>query len=274
MGESLELRIHGDAGLPALVYLPGLHGDWTLVTSFGAAVAGQVRFIEVIYPRTVEWSLDDYARHIHQALVERGIARGWLLAESFGSQVAWAMLARTGTGFEAEGLILAGGFVRHPTIWGVWLARFLTAHYPDWFLRLFLTAYRLYARFRHRHAPETREGIAEFVARRRHPLDRPAMVHRLGLIARNDPRPIAARARLPLYSLVGLIDPIVPALPVWLWCRHHCPGYRASKLIWSADHNVLGTAPARSARYVMGWMENGRVGAGGLATGSSRAPRL
>jgi pimeloyl-ACP methyl ester carboxylesterase len=258
MDEPLELRIHGDQSLPALVYLPGLHGDWTLVTSFRAAVTGKVRFIEVTYPRTTEWSLDDYARHIHSALASRGIARGWLLAESFGSQVAWAMLGRAGGGFEAEGLVLAGGFVRHPTIWGVWLARFMTAHYPDWSLRLLLAVYALYAGFRHRHAPETRGCIAEFVARRRHPLDRPAIVHRLELIARNDPRPIAGRTRLPVFSLVGLIDPIVPALPVWLWCRRRCPGYRASRLIWRADHNVLGTAPDQSAHHVLRWMQDGQ----------------
>ena len=37
--EELQTRIHGDASLPPLVYLPGLHGDWTLVTSFRLAMA-------------------------------------------------------------------------------------------------------------------------------------------------------------------------------------------------------------------------------------------
>ena len=259
MEEPLELRVHGDATLPTLVYLPGLHGDWTLVSSFRAALSGKVRFVEVTYPRTTEWSLDDYARHIHSALAARGIARGWLLAESFGSQVAWAMLASNGSGFQAEGMVLAGGFVRHPTLWGVRLVRFLTAHYPGWSLRLLLSVYQFYAWFRHRRAPETRDCIAEFVARRRHPLDRAAIVHRLELIVRNDPRPIASGARLPVFSLVGLIDPIVPALPVWLWCRRGCPGYRASRLIGHADHNVLGTAPEPSARQVLRWIRDGRT---------------
>ena len=31
MPEKLEIRIHGDASRPTLVYLPGLHGDWTLI---------------------------------------------------------------------------------------------------------------------------------------------------------------------------------------------------------------------------------------------------
>ncbi len=228
------------------------------MSSFRAAVSGKACFVEVTYPRTTEWSLEDYARHILAALESRGLTRGWLLAESFGSQVAWALLAQAQSRFQPRGLILAGGFVRHPAIWGVGLVRFLTAHYPTWSLRLLLAAYVLYARFRHRHALETRRSIAEFAARRRHPLDRPAIVHRLELIAGNDLRPVACRTHLPVFNLVGLIDPIVPALPVWLWCRRQCPGYRASQLIWNADHNVLGTAPGRSARYVLRWMQDGQ----------------
>jgi hypothetical protein len=29
--ERLEVRVHGAASWPTLVYLPGLHGDWTLI---------------------------------------------------------------------------------------------------------------------------------------------------------------------------------------------------------------------------------------------------
>ena len=84
MSEKLEMRIYGDRSLPTLIYLPGLHGDWTLVGSFRRALAGRVRFVEVTYPRTLDWSLDDYARGVETALAEQGIARGWLLGESFG----------------------------------------------------------------------------------------------------------------------------------------------------------------------------------------------
>ena len=80
--EEIQLRVYGEAALPTLVYLPGLHGDWTLVASFRAALNGRVRFVEVTYPRTLTWTIDDYANTIRDALVENGIARGWLLAES------------------------------------------------------------------------------------------------------------------------------------------------------------------------------------------------
>ena len=62
MKEKLEMRTYGDASLPTLIYLPGLHGDWTLVGSFRHALGGRVRFVEFTYPRTLTWSLEDYAK--------------------------------------------------------------------------------------------------------------------------------------------------------------------------------------------------------------------
>ena len=76
ISERLQWRVHGDASRPALIYLPGLHGDWTLVSSFRRALGGRVRFVEFTYPRTTDWSLEDYAAHIENALREAGIGRG------------------------------------------------------------------------------------------------------------------------------------------------------------------------------------------------------
>jgi len=253
--ESLQLRVHGAPSLPTLIYLPGLHGDWTLVSSFRAAVAGKARLVEMTYPRTLEWSLEEYAQAIRTALIANGIQRGWLVGESFGSQIVWPMVAGSGGGFEVEGIILAGGFVRHPINWGVRLAHFMSHRWPRWFLRAALWAYGHYAVLRHRRAPETLDSIQEFMHRRLDPLDRLAIRHRLGLIAENDPRPVAGQVRVPLFALIGLIDPIVPALPVWLWLRRHCPGYSGGRLLIRADHNVLGTAPRQAAEQIMRWVQ-------------------
>src|SRR5690349_8918968 len=93
--EQLQIRIHGDASLPTLIYLPGLHGDWTLVTSFRSAIAESVRFVEFTYPRTLTWSLNEYATAVQAELLANDIHRGWLLGESFSSQVAWEMIGNT-----------------------------------------------------------------------------------------------------------------------------------------------------------------------------------
>ena len=123
--EPLQIRVHGTAALPTLIYLPGLHGDWTLVSSFRAAVHGQARFVEFTYPRTITWSLDDYASAVIEALRARGISAGWLIGESFSSQVVWKILERTrnGSRFAPAGVILAGGFAQYPFLPIVRLAR-------------------------------------------------------------------------------------------------------------------------------------------------------
>jgi pimeloyl-ACP methyl ester carboxylesterase len=251
MPENLEMRVHGDAALPTLVYLPGLHGDWTLVGSFRHAVNGRVRFVEVTYPRTLTWSLEDYAQGIEAALAERGITRGWLLGESFGSQVLWSLVGRAR--FNIEAIILAGGFVRHPMQWGVRLAERMGGSIPLALLTRILFGYAKVARFRYRHAPETLAHIHEFISRRTE-LDRQAAVHRLRLIAQNDLRLCAQRANVRVYGLAGLIDPIVPWFWVRPWLKKNCRNLRAYRVVMSADHNVLATAAQPAAQKVLQWM--------------------
>jgi len=254
----LQIRIHGDSSLPTLIYLPGLHGDWTLVSSFRAAMQGRARFVEFTYPRSTTWSLDDYARAVTAKLEEQGIRRGWLIGESFSSQVAWKILEqveKTLAGFQPQGLILAGGFVRHPILWGVHGFHALHRLMPAWCFHGLLKCYGRYARFRHRRAPETRESVAEFLARRTEP-DRAAIGARYPLIARHDPRPVARRTVVPVYALSGFFDPIVPWPLVYPWLRRHCPVFCAARVIFNADHNVLGTAPVESAEQILRWVRD------------------
>jgi len=289
-----------------MIYLPGIHGDWTLVSSFRAAVAGRVRFVEFTYPRTLTWSLSDYAKAAEGALLSNGVTCGWVLGESFGSQVAWELCGRgvtlaclaqaerprvvasdsapalrprdevrlvppaAGHRFQAEGLILAGGFVRHPARWGVRLARRFCCGVSLTWLTRFLYFYAKCARVRHRQAPETLASIAEFIARRNE-LDRQAIVHRLALIHETDLRPLASQTTIPVYALNGLFDPIVPWWLVRGWLCRHCPGYRGGTTIGPADHNVLGTAPRSAAHHILRWMAAEAVGAADrIAAGAGR----
>jgi pimeloyl-ACP methyl ester carboxylesterase len=278
MEEKLQLRIHGEASLPTLIYLPGLHGDWTLVGGFLDALDGRARFVEITYPRTLVWSLEDYAAAIETALSKNGISRGWLLGESFGSQPLWALVGRnSGTGvppvcfrenetvgimdspagrpchFQIEGVILAGGFVNHPMRWVVRLAERLTGRMSSALFVWIIFSYAKIAKFRYRHSPGTLARIDEFVARRTD-LDRRAAQHRLHLIAGFDPRPIARQTKLPVFGLSGILDPIVPWPFVRRWLKRNCPALRNYKIIKRADHNVLGTAPKQAAKQVLEWM--------------------
>jgi pimeloyl-ACP methyl ester carboxylesterase len=255
--ESIQLRIHGDRGRPTLIYLPGLHGDWTLVSSFRAAVRERVCFVEFTYPRTTTWSLQDYAHEVINALHANGIRDGWIIGESFSSQVAWQMMEMTreeNAKFCPRGLILAGGFARYPILTGVKFVRLVNAAMPLWMIRIGLNLYSKYARLRHRRAPETLASIGEFIARRTEE-DRQAILHRYGLILSSRAGEIACRCELPVYALTGFIDPVVPWLWTIPWLRRRCPGLREYRIILNADHNVLGTAPQRSAEQILEWIQ-------------------
>lgn len=263
--ESLQLQVHGPATAPTLVYLPGLHGDWTLLPAFRAALGDRARLAAVTYPRRADWLLPDYARAVEASLLTEGIERAWLIGESFSSQVAWAFLEarprapENTRSVQIEGLILAGGFVRHSFPWGVRLAHRASAATPSGLLKFLCGLYGNWAGRRSRNCAEVRAGLDEFVTRRLVPSDRLAINSRYQLIAANDPRPIAAGTRLPVFHLTGALDPIVPWPQVRSWLRRHCPGYRGSRVVWSAGHNVLLSAPGISARQILEWTAPARA---------------
>src|SRR6516162_308169 len=164
MEEKLELRVHGDDSLPTLIYFPGMHGDWTLIGGFRSAVLGRVRFVEMTYPRTLTWSMDNYAAAIEGALTEHGISSGWLLGESFGSQPLWKIVARGK--FEVQGVILAGGFVRHPAHRFMSLMGKIMGHLSARIFVKIIFGYAKFARFRYRDSPQTLATLDEFISRR------------------------------------------------------------------------------------------------------------
>jgi pimeloyl-ACP methyl ester carboxylesterase len=249
-GEKLQLRIYGDSSLPTLIYFPGLHGDWTLIGGFRKAVAGKVRFIEMTYPCTLVWSLDDYAAAIEAALAQNEITCGWLLGESFGSQPLWALAGREK--FQAQGIILAGGFVKHPLRLTVRLAEKIAGRISLRLVIQIIFGYAKIARFRFRHSPDILGHINEFVERRTE-LDKQAATHRLHLIAQNDPRETAKNTNVPVFAITGILDPIVPWPTVRRWLKKNCPALRDYKII-RADHNVLGTGTREAAKQILKWM--------------------
>ena len=246
----IELRIHDSPSPHTLIYLPGLHGDWTLVGGFRRALQGRVRFVEITYPQTADWSLEQYAAAVESALAKRGIDRGWLLGESFGSQVVWPILAHGA--LAVEGVILAGGFGRHPAPWGALLIRSTFCRLPVPLLKSFLKVYAWCARVRFRRNPEVASSMREFLARRSR-TDLQAIRHRLSLVATNDPCALARANQVPIYALTGWLDPIVPWLWARNWLRKNCPALKSYRIL-PADHNVLSTAPKSAADQVVQWM--------------------
>jgi len=251
MPDEVQMRIHGADSLPTLIYLPGLHGNWTLIGGFRDALAGRVRFVETTYPPTLKWSLEDYAAEVEAALAGHGIAEGWLLAESFSSQIAWPIIRRKR--FQVNGLILAGGFVQHPMRWGVRLAERLCGDISFAMIARILFGYAKVSRWRFRHSPETYRAIQDFIAHLTE-AERQAAKHRLRLVVQNDACAIASQVSLPVYGLTGVFDPVVPWYWVRRWLKKNCRALREYKIIWHADHNVLGTGAKAAADQIVHWI--------------------
>lgn len=253
--ETLEVSIYGSRAQSTLIYLPGTHGDCTIITPLRRRLSPYCRFVEITYPRTTTWSLSDYAWHISNALNAQGITKGWLLAESFGSQITWSLANELSGGFQGQGIILAGGFGRHPFPWGVRLAikalKWLTA--KECRVNRAMRIYRRMVKVCYESTSDTEQAVQSFIERRT-PADALAAIHRLYLIATNHPHEKIARTQLQVYSLSGFWDGLVPWYLVTPWLHRRCPGYKKSKLIASADHNVLFSRPSKSARTILKWL--------------------
>ena len=248
MSSAFGIRVHDSSG-PALIYLPGLHGDWGLIGAFRRALNGRVRFVELSYPNS-RMSLDALSVGVERALRDKGIESGWLLAQSFGSQVGWELLRR---GFNADGVILAGGFVRHPTPWGESLMRPLLDGPWSAAIRPPYRAMTWLGSALSGRDPDSARELAAFAAGRSVAQWR-AAAWRLRLVAESDPRQTARATLIPVWYLGGAIDLLVPWPWVVRWLERECPGYRGKTIIARADHNVLGTAPKESAESVLGWL--------------------
>jgi pimeloyl-ACP methyl ester carboxylesterase len=246
-------RFYPNIGKPVLIYLPGLHGDSTLFTSFRLKALKHFQVLEFVYPRNTSWSLSDYGDFVLEELRQHDLKEGWVLAESYGSQVAWSLLQRrSGYDFFPEGIILAGGFVRYPLPWLALTVGRLVEALPPSLWKCIFWMYGRYAHWRHRHAPETRAAIEEFVERRT-PADLAAIAHRIRLLAHNDPSFTACHLCCPVYLLAGAIDPVVLTLPVLGWLRRNCRTFSGHRIVWPADHNVLGTEPEKALEQVLEW---------------------
>jgi pimeloyl-ACP methyl ester carboxylesterase len=149
--------------------------------------------------------------------------------------------------------VIAGGFVRHPLIWGVRLAEYFCGAISLGLLTRILFGYARIARLRSRNSPEVTAALDEFLARRT-ALDQQAAKHRLHLLAKNDPCDIARNVDVPVYAITGLFDPIVPWVAVRPWLKKNCPALKEYRIVRHSDHNVLGNASKTAAEYVLRWM--------------------
>lgn len=253
----ISFGIHRDGRQEArdLLYLPGLHGDSTLVGGFREATRDLGRFLEVGYPRDGGDDPSSLGAAVAERLdghVDRPV---WIVAESYGSLVAWELLRRRADWPRGSRLLVAGGFVRHPWPAGVQIARSVGLATPRP-LRGFLidlhrwTLGRLAPGFPDRPAAWRRFRDARLV-----PGDAEAMGRRLAAIGTADARDVAGAVTLPVHHASGLWDPVVPWGAVRRDLRRGCPGYRGTRLFLRSDHALLVAEPEAVAGWMATWTD-------------------
>ncbi|MGC8742870.1 MAG: alpha/beta fold hydrolase [Verrucomicrobiia bacterium] len=254
MEDDVKIFINDPDKSPTLVYLPGIHGDASLVREFKKYVAGKLRFIEIEYGRNPDWEIQNYADRIEAALKRCGVDECYLLAESFGSQVMWAIMSKPRS-FKVKGIILAGGFVRHPFISGVKIAKAVTKILSLRMIELYLRSYIWICKLLFRKEHRDKQVLNEFKRNRIDDADRRAIIKRYELIIKNDHRTVAKTVQAPVYFLAGRWDYIiVPRGPVLRWLRKNSPSFCDYKIIDGADHPVLANAPESSAKQILQWL--------------------
>lgn len=100
------------AGMPAIVYLPGIDGSGALVSQFLSKAEDTFPLIRLHYPGHSRMSLSELADGCVSALAEREQTGVIWLGDSFGSAVALSIALRHPQ--VTQGLILAGGFSKGP----------------------------------------------------------------------------------------------------------------------------------------------------------------
>jgi pimeloyl-ACP methyl ester carboxylesterase len=253
-------RDSGPGGAPALIYVPGIHGDWTPTWRLRGELNRTVRLIELTYPGAPEWSLEDYAAALLRLFEKLRLDSAHLLAESFGSLVGWAFAL--GWPERVRSIIVAGGFCRTPGRVRVGSARGLLWLTPSWVLR---GGIGLYQRWLIGYGlPADAFGRKEFFPAARAPLGRRAILTRLAIIHRTDLRRPLATLRLPVLYLGGAKDRIVPVRREIAWLERGLDqscGFR--KIIFpGAPHPILPARYREVARAILQWIAEHEGGAG------------
>jgi len=247
-------RVSGPPTAPVVVYLPGLHGDWTPLWRIREPLARHLRLVEIAYPRAAaNWTLDDYVTRLGDLFDRLGLASVHLLAESFGSLVGWVFACRHPE--RVRSLLVAGGFSVSPGRVRVALAELGLRLFPAALLDKGVDLYLLY--LNRRGFPGNafrREG--EFFPATRTRLGWRATRNRLKIIRQTDLRGRLGELRVPVFYFGGARDIIVPVRREIATLRRHlrpeCNFH--SVLFPKAPHPIIPARYRQVARLILAWI--------------------
>lgn len=252
--DELLVQISGPEGAPALVYVPGIHGDWTPLWRIRELITRHWRLVEIAYPRSAtHWTLDDYVSRLGDLFDHHDLASVHLLAESFGSLIGWTFACRHPE--RVRSLLVAGGFSVSPGRVKVAAAELALHLFPAALLDKAVDFYLLY--LIRRGFPSSafhREG--EFFTATRTSFGWRATRNRLKIIRKTDLRGSLGELRVPIFYFGGAWDWIVPVnREIATLNRHLHPACKFhSHLFPKAPHPIIPSRYRQVAQLIFDWI--------------------
>ena len=260
----LVYRIRGGEGAVPVVYLPGVHGDWTPQAAASVILAGAFRLVEISYPREPLWRLEDYASALVSLLDRLEIESTHVVAESFGSLVGWEFGLEHGS--RVRSMVIVGGFCQPPGPRKVLLAKWGLSVLPTGLFEQGVDAY--VAIRKHQGKLEHPEMEVDLpYATVRTDLGRIATVSRFEIMCTSDYRHQLHEVLFPVRYIGGDSDLIVPVkreIRTLSELLSEEAGFQ-SRLIANAPHMIISSHPVETAGQIADWiMEvDGREGTSG-----------
>jgi pimeloyl-ACP methyl ester carboxylesterase len=259
----LITRISGPVEAPAVIYIPGIHGDWTPLWRIRELLNSHCRLIEIAYPRTAtRWTLDDYVERLRDLFDKLELMGGHLLAESFGSLVGWSFCCRYPG--RVKTLMVAGGFCSTPGRLKVALADMALHLAPAALLDRFVDLYLCYLKRRGFPRDAFRRPNEFFPATRTRQGWR-STHNRLKIISRTDVRTRLCELRVPILYFGGARDWVVPVRrEIAALKRHLSPDCGFQHVLFPrAPHPIIPARYPQVARLITDWVarHEGKIGA-------------
>ena len=241
----------GDPRAPPILYLPGVHGDWTPQVRARSMLSRDFHFLETAYPRIENWSIDDYGHALKELLDGLGIESAHIVGESFGSLVAWQFgIVNPG---RVRSFTLVGGFSRPPRFRVAAAAAAALKSLPT---NLLESAIDVYVAGKSA-AGERRETFKSGAyPATRTPRGRRATATRMTIIQESDFRDQLKEIDFPVRYLGGARDIVVPVRReiATLLARlpPHCDFQ--SVLVAGAPHAIIVSHPQQTVEHISRWV--------------------
>ena len=249
--KNLVHQAAGDPNATPLLYLPGVHGDWTPQVRARPLLSRNFHLVETAYPRIENWSIEDYALALKELLDGLAIQSAHIVGESFGSLVGWQFGIANPE--RVRSFTLVGGFSRPPRFRAAAAAAAVLKSLPTSLLE---SAIDLYVAGKSAVGEHREIFDSGAYPATRTPRGRRATANRMSIIQDSEFRDQLKEIGFPVRYLGGERDVVVPVrreiATLQAMLPLHCD-FR-SELVAGAPHAVVASHPEECAEHLSRWV--------------------